>query len=121
MSVDAQVSQEASNVEDPVDDVPPIDGCVGLVLDNLEENMKDEDIKTFLKNACSNETLEMCSIHPTGSLRSKIVKIPDINLIPSIAKKVDKKSVNGRMVFCKPFVPRTPPKDNPTPNSEIKV
>jgi hypothetical protein len=51
MSVDAQVSQEASNVEDPVDDVPPIDGCVGLVLDNLEENMKDEDIKTFLKNA----------------------------------------------------------------------
>ena len=122
ISMDAQGSQEeSSKEEDQVDDVSPILGCVGLVLDNLEENMKDEDIKSLLKNACSTETLEKCSIHPTGSLRSKIVKISDINLIPSIAKKVDKKSVNGRMVFCKPFVPKTPPKVNPTPNNETKV
>ena len=89
-----------------VDDVPAIEGCTGLVLDNLEENMTNEDIKTILKRACSEETLQSFTIHPTGSLRSKILKDIDPNIIPSIAKKLDKKSFKGRMVFCKPFVPK---------------
>ena len=89
-----------------VDYVPPIEGCTGLVLDNLEENMTNEDIKTILEKACSNETLQSFTIHPTGSLRSKILKDIDPNIIPSIAKKLDKKSFKGRMVFCKPFVPK---------------
>ena len=101
-----------------VDDVPAIEGCTGLVLDNLEENMTNEDIKTILKRACSEETLQSFTIHPTGSLRSKILKDIDPNIIPSIAKKLDKKSYKGRMVFCKPFVPKTPTKTTPEADKE---
>ena len=32
------------------------------------------------------------------------------SLIPEIAKKVDKKSVGGRLIYCRPHVPTTPPK-----------
>ena len=101
------------------DDIPPIDGCTGLVIDNLEENMTIEDIKTLLKKACSDETLKSCTLHPTGSLRSKIVQNLDTSLIPLIAKKLDKQSFMGRMIFCKPYVPKTPQKEeNPSNRNE---
>ena len=76
----AEVSKEASTHENHTeeeveeDDVAPIEGCTGIVMDNLDENMTVEDIKTILKKGCSEETLNPCCIHPTGSLRSKIVE-----------------------------------------------
>ena len=113
--------------ENPLDDrnveldteVPPVDGCTGLVLDNLEEDTTIEDIKVLLEKVCKYETLQLCTLHPTGSLRSKIVKDLDTNLIPSIAKKIDKKSFKGRMIFCKPYVPKSPQKEeNPNNKNE---
>ena len=60
-----------------------------------------------------------CTLHPTGSLRSKILKNLDTSLIPSVAKKIDKKSYKGRLIFCKPYVPKTPKKEsNPTAMQE---
>ena len=112
----AEVSKEASAHEDHTEeeveenDVAPIEGCTGIVMDNLDENMTVEDIKTILKKGCSEETLKSCSIHPTGSLRSKIIEFPDADLIPLNAKKVNKSSFNGRIVFCKAFVPILLPK-----------
>ena len=43
-------------------------------------------------------------------MRSKIVQNIDASLIPNIARRVDKTSFKGRMIFCKPYVPKTPPK-----------
>ena len=95
-------------------DAAPIPGCTGIVLDNLEEDMTFDDIKAILKKVCPGENFETCTLQPTGSLRSKIVQNLEVNLIPKIAKKVDKTSFKGRLIFCKPFVPRTPPKENPS-------
>ena len=104
---------------DDIIEASPIEDCTGIVLDNLEENMPAEEIKTLLKTVCSDDSLESCTIHPTGSLKSKIIKDIETSLIPSIAKKVDKKSYKGRMIFCKPFVPKTPPKsEHPSSRKE---
>ena len=111
-------NEEESNEPVVQDEAEPIEGCVGLVIDNLEEDATNEDVKTILKKACSEDILNTCSIHPSGSLRSKIVKFPNTDIIPSIAKKVDQKSFRGRMVYCKAFVPKTPPKENKTAASE---
>ena len=85
-------NEEESNEPVVQDEAEPIEGCVGLVIDNLEEDATNEDIKTILKKACSEDILNTCSIHPSGSLRSKIVKFPNTDIIPSIAKKVYQKS-----------------------------
>ena len=77
--------------------------------------MTFEDIKTLIKKVCPDVSLESCTLQPTGSLRSKIVKNLDTTHIPLIVRKIDKKRFKGRMIFCKPFVPRTPQKeDNPS-------
>ena len=93
------------------EEATPIEGCDGLVLDNLEENTTLEDIKSILKNVCSEENLISCTLDPAGSLRSKILKDLDTSLIPSIAKKMDKQSYKGRLIYCKPYVPKTPEKE----------
>lgn len=103
-----------------VDEVQPIEGCDGLVFDNLEENATLEEIKTILMNVCTEEDLVSCTLHPTGSLRSKILKDLNPSLAPSIAKKVDKKSHKGRMIYCKPFVPKTPEKE-PNPSAKENI
>ena len=101
------------------EEVTPIEGCDGLVFDNLEETTTLEDIKTILKGVCTDESMISCTLHPTGSLRSKILKNLDTSLIPSVAKKIDKKSYKGRLIFCKPYVPKTPKKEtNPTDMQE---
>ena len=43
------------------EEVTPIDGCDGLVFDNLEETTILEDIKTILKGVCTDES--MISLH----------------------------------------------------------
>ena len=88
----------------------PIDGCTGMVLDNLEEDTTLDDIKNILKKVCPDESLQSCTLHPTGSLRSKIIQNIDASIIPALAKKVDKSSFKGRLIYCKPYVPKTPPK-----------
>ena len=101
------------------EEVTPIEGCDGLVFDNLEETTTLEDIKTILKGVCTDESMISCTLHPTGSLRSKILKNLDTSLIPSVAKKIDKKSYKGRLIFCKPYVPKAPKKEtNPTAMQE---
>ena len=112
--VSTDIAETDDHLEGGKEQLPPIEGCTGLILENLEENMNLEDVKSILKKACSNEVLESCTLHPTGSLKSKIVKDIDTSLIPAIAKKVDKISFKGRMIFCKPFVPKTPPKEQKT-------
>ena len=74
--------EENPEEEEEGDYVAPIEGCTGIVMDNLNENMTVEDIKTILKKGRSGGTLKSWSIHPTGSLRSKIVEFPDADLIP---------------------------------------
>ena len=115
-ATDPTVNVVQDNKDNTMDDVDAasITGCTGIVLDNLEEDMTFDDIKAILKKVCPGEDLESCTLQPTGSLRSKIVENLEVNLIPKIAKKVDKTSFKGRMIYSKPFVPRTPPREPPS-------
>ena len=117
---DPEIEAVREDGEDTMDDpeLPPIEGCTGIVLDNLEEDMSLDDIKAILQKVCPEDSLELCTLQPTGSLRSKIIENLETNLIQKITKKVDKTSFKGRMIFCKPFVPKTPPKANPAAGNE---
>ena len=108
-------------VTDPVqEELAPIEGCTGIVFDNLEEDTTLDDIKDILKKVCPDDKLESCTLHPTGSLRSKIIQDIEPSLLPTLAKKVDKSNFKGRMIFCKPYVPKTPPKkENETTNADV--
>ena len=113
-------NDEQSTIDDPEekldeeDNLPrseqQIEGCDGIVIENLEENTKNEDLIALIRNSCPEETLNSLTIHPTGSLRSKLIKDLDPKLIPVLTRRLDKKSVAGRLIFCRPHVPRTPPK-----------
>ena len=55
-------------------------------------------------------------------------KTLNLNFDTFFVKKIDKKSIRGRMIFCKPFVPRTPQKEdkpsdrnNENPSTNLNV
>ena len=76
----------------------------------MEEDATIEDIKAIIKGSIPEEPLEEITVHPTGSMRSKIIKDVDPSLVSAITKKVENKSFKGRLLHCRPHVPITPPK-----------
>ena len=99
-------SEEATVEEINTDDLK----YDGFVISNLEESTTREDIEIILKNSVKKEDIEKMTVHPTGSTRSKLIKDIAKESIVNIIKKVDKKSYKGRLLYCKPHVPVTPPK-----------
>ena len=95
------------------DNVPDITNCDGFVISNLEEDATIDDIKTIIKEAVPEDVIGKITIHPTGSMRSKIIKDVDIALVNRITQKIDNKSYKGRLLHCRPHVPVTPPKKDP--------
>jgi hypothetical protein len=94
-----------------------VTNCDGFVISNLEEDATLEDIKEIMKELVPEDALERITVHPTGSIRSKIIKDVDIALVNRITKKVDNKSYKGRLLHCRPHVPVTPPKKDPIQSS----
>ena len=94
-----------------------VTNCDGFVISNLEEDATLEDIKAIMKEVVPEDALERITVHPTGSIRSKIIKDVDIALVNHITKKVDNKSYKGRLLHCRPHVPVTPPKKDPVQSS----
>ena len=99
------------------DNVPDITNCDGFVISNLEEDATIDDIKTIIKEAVPEDVIGKITIHPTGSMRSKIIKDVDIALVNRITQKIDNKSYKGRLLHCRPHVPVTPPKKDPIESS----
>ena len=87
-----------------------VTNCDGLVISNLDEGITIDEIKLILKGAAKDEDIDGISVHPTGSVRSKIIKDIDPTLVNGITKKVNSKSFKGRLLHCRPHVPVTPPK-----------
>ena len=107
----AENEEENEDLTDPDDERSvDISNCDGFVLSNLEEDTTIEDIKTIMKGSVPDEVLEVITVHPTGSTRSKIIKDVDPSLVNTITRNVDKKSFKGRLLHCRPHVPITPPK-----------
>ena len=99
--------EEGNNsAENPAD----VTNCDGFVISNLDEETTIDDIKTMLKGAATDDAISGITVHPTGSLRSKIVKDIDPALVTAITKTIDSKSYRGRLIHCRPHVPVTPPK-----------
>ena len=94
--------------------------CDGLAVSNLPDDITDEDIKKMLESKVLNSS-DGISIHPTGTLRSRLIKDVSIHMISEIVRKFDNKSIGGRIIHCRPHVPTTPPKQEvPKVNEEPK-
>ena len=115
--------EDAVNTEpnDNADNLPNIErdfpNCDGIIIDNLPEDITEENISELLESAVLNSG-DGITIHPTGSLRGKLVKNVKIESISTLIKIIDKKSLKGRTLHCKPHIPATPPKkkDDEDPN-----
>ena len=86
-----------------------ITNCDGFVISNLEEETTIDDLKLMLKGVTTDDVISGISMHPTGSMRSKIIKDIDPALANKISKKIDNKSYKGRLLHCRPHVPVSPP------------
>ena len=53
---------------------------------------------------------DQLTILPSESSRKRIIKTEDISLIQKIVDKLDNKSMKGRLIYCRPHIPATPPK-----------
>ena len=111
--VDVRVTEATIDEEDSIKEKFDESKFDGLTIDNLKENASELDIMEMLQKVCDEEELTNMSIHPTGSTKSKLVKIPDPKTITFICSKLDKKIVDGRMIHSRPHVPVTPPKTTP--------
>ena len=97
--------------------------CDGLVFSNLPEDISNDELEKVMEK-CVVNCSDQVSILPGESLRSRFIKINNINLISEFVRKMDNKSYQGRLLHCRPHVPVTPPKlqqvenesqeDNPT-------
>ena len=96
--------------ENAIDICKEFPNCDGLVLSNLPDDIADEDIKKILESKVLNSS-DGISIHPSGTLRSRLIKDISINMISEIVRKVDNKTIDGRIIHCRPHVPSTPSKE----------
>ena len=95
--------------------------CDGLILGNLPDDTSDDDIKKLFEKAVLNSS-DGISIHPSGTIRSRLIQNIKTEHLDEIVKTTDKMSLKGNLIYCRPHVPATPPKlkDNEEEN-EIKV
>ena len=108
------ISEETGAVLEPSEPVSD-EKWDGLVIDNLKEGAKDEEILELLKKTCKDTDLENVQIIPTGSTRSKLIKGIAKNLLTPISKTIDKKVIGGNILYCRPHVPATPPEPQKLP------
>ena len=112
-------------MEDDSDTDVDITNCDGIVISNLEEKASEDDIKKILNGVALEDEVNVMTIHPTGSMRSKIVKNVNSSKIKMITRKIDQKMHMGRILHCRPHVPVSPPSKHSTPatkkGTEVEV
>ena len=83
--------------------------CDGFVLSNLPDDTTDAAIEQMIEKVVLNGS-EQVSILPSESSRKRFIKTEDKSLIQKIVDKLNNKSLKGRLIYCRPHIPTTPPK-----------
>ena len=79
------ISEETGAVLEPSEPVSD-EKRNGLIIDNLKEGAKDEDILELLKKTWKDNDLENVQIIPKGSTRSKLIKGIAKHLLTPVSK-----------------------------------
>ena len=116
-----RVIEETGDIEFESEPSTQLVDCDSIVLSNIEESVEEEVIKDLIKVECNIDVNDDVKVEIIGkNKRSRLIVGLPMSSIGDICKILNRKLFWGKIIHCKPRVPCTPPRANPTNKSPKK-